>query len=174
MRILPAERPGDQGRIVGASRKHPGQDQLGGGRLGDVCAGGGAADEPRRVAGTHPGGDGQGPSPGAGDSRARRGGERRVANPLDPARHQPYRRRDSKRHRRDEELPAAYAEATGAPVRGDTYAWHVAAALVGWQADAALQVLAPQADVLTATLINTAIVVLYEGARAATLTAFVG
>ena len=73
-----------------------------------------------------------------------------------------------------EELPAAYAEATGAPVRGDTYAWHVAAALVGWQADAALQVLAPQADVLTATLINTAIVVLYEGARAATLTAFVG
>lgn len=73
-----------------------------------------------------------------------------------------------------EELPAAYAQVTGASVRGDTYAWHVAAALVGWQADAALQVLAPHADVLTAALIDTAVVVLRDGARAAALTSFVG
>jgi hypothetical protein len=73
-----------------------------------------------------------------------------------------------------EELPAAYAEVTGAPVRGDTYAWHVAAALVGWQADAALQVLAPHADTLTAALLDTAVAVLRDGARTAALTSFVG
>jgi aminoglycoside phosphotransferase (APT) family kinase protein len=73
-----------------------------------------------------------------------------------------------------EELPAAYAEVTGAPVRGDTYAWHVASALVGWQADAALQVLAPHADALTAALLDTAMAVLRDGAQTAALTSFVG
>lgn len=73
-----------------------------------------------------------------------------------------------------EELPAAYAEITGSPVRGDTYAWHVAAALVGWQADAALQVLAPNADVLTAILLDTAIAVLRDGAQTDALTSFAG
>jgi hypothetical protein len=72
-----------------------------------------------------------------------------------------------------EELPMAYAEVTGAPVRGDTYAWHVAAALVGWQADAALQVLAPHADALTAALLETAMAVLYDGAQTNVLTSFV-
>lgn len=71
-----------------------------------------------------------------------------------------------------EELPWVYAEITGTAVLGDTYAWHLAAALVGWQADAALQVLVPRADALTATLLNTAIAVLRDGANAASMTSF--
>ena len=71
-----------------------------------------------------------------------------------------------------EELPWVYTEATGTAVLGDTYAWHLAAALVGWQADIALQVLVPRVDVLTATLLNTAVTVLRDGATAASMTSF--
>ncbi len=71
-----------------------------------------------------------------------------------------------------EEIPWIYGDATGTAVTGDSYAWHLAAALVGWQADAALQVLAPRADVLVATLLDTATTVLRNGANAAALTSF--
>ena len=61
---------------------------------------------------------------------------------------------------------------TGTPVLGDTYAWHLAAALVGWQADLALQVLVPRVDVLTATLLDTAVTVLRDGATESSMTSF--
>ena len=71
-----------------------------------------------------------------------------------------------------EELPWIYTDATGTPVLGDTYAWHLAAALVGWQADLALQVLVPRVDVLTATLLDTAVTVLRDGATESSMTSF--
>lgn len=71
-----------------------------------------------------------------------------------------------------EELPWIYTDATGTPIFGDTYAWHLAAALVGWQADIALQVIVPRVDLLTATLLNTAVTVLRDGATAASMTSF--
>ena len=71
-----------------------------------------------------------------------------------------------------EELPWIYTDATGTPIFGDTDAWHLAAALVGWQADIALQVIVPRVDLLTATLLNTAVTVLRDGATAASMTSF--
>ena len=71
-----------------------------------------------------------------------------------------------------EELPWIYGDVTTTAVSGDSYAWHLAAAMVGWQADAALQVLAPHADVVLATLLDTATAVLRDGANVAALTSF--
>jgi aminoglycoside phosphotransferase (APT) family kinase protein len=71
-----------------------------------------------------------------------------------------------------EELPWIYTEVTGTTILGDAYAWYLAAALVGWQADAALQVLAPRADVLYTTLLDTAMTVLRDGANATSMTSF--
>lgn len=71
-----------------------------------------------------------------------------------------------------EELPWIYGDVTANTIPGDSYAWHLAAALVGWQADAALQVLAPHADVVLATLLDTATTVLRDGANVAALTSF--
>ncbi len=71
-----------------------------------------------------------------------------------------------------EELPWVYSQVTGTAVSPDSYAWHLAAALVGWQADAALQALVPHADDVASTLVHTAISVLRDGASAASMTSF--
>ena len=71
-----------------------------------------------------------------------------------------------------EELPAAYAGVSGTPVDGRTFTWHVAASLIGWQADAALRVLAPHTDELVTVLAATASAVLRDGVHTGTLTAF--
>jgi hypothetical protein len=71
-----------------------------------------------------------------------------------------------------DELPELYGEATGTIVRGDTYAWYVAATLVGWQANAVLTTLAPQTDGTVDTLLAMATGVLREGARSEVMRAF--
>ena len=72
-----------------------------------------------------------------------------------------------------EELPAAYSSVSGTPVDGRAFTWHVAASLIGWQADAALRVLAPHTDELVTVLAATASAVLRDGVHSGTLTAFV-
>ena len=64
-----------------------------------------------------------------------------------------------------ERLPTAYEAGGGDPVPGDTYAWYLAAALIGWQAEACLQALAPRARDLTKTLLDAADAVFRDGAR---------